>query len=171
MNSRVCFGLAFVLWTSPLAAQDGASTEVEAETSASYDVIIGGQNTNISLGLNANLPISGYINASAGIATTSIGPANLLDLKLGIGTLEPKQTLSTVWSHIFVGQTQILTEEPLGLGKKDSRYWFLEGFIGLGPIGVGYRFNFMDDEDGIYVRKTHIQRNSMFPFIAITSRQ
>ncbi|MES2745698.1 MAG: hypothetical protein EOP04_27480 [Proteobacteria bacterium] len=146
------------------------STQDE-EASPSYDVIIGGQNTNVSIGVNGNFPFSGYLNASAGIATASIGSTNILDLKVGIGTLEPKQTLTSVWSHLFVGQSQILTEDVIGLGKGDTRYWFLEGFVGLGPIGVGYRFNFMDDEDGIYIRKTHIPRNLMFPFIAITSRQ
>ena len=132
MNSLVWSRLALVLWSSSLVAKGKPPTRiserVEKDTSASYDIIFGGQNTNISFGLNGNLPISGYITASVGVATTSIGSANLLDLKLGIGNLEPKQTPSTVWSHIFLGQTQIITGEPLGLSKKDSRYWFFEVF-------------------------------------------
>lgn len=179
------YGLCLILYMLPSLAfaqtekslqDDSQKPSVETtaagsdEPKPSLDVIIGGQHANISLGINGNVPISGYVNGSLGIATSTIGSANILDLKFGFGTLEPLQKTTSIWSHLFVGQTQILTEEPIGLGKRDSRFWFLEGFIGIGPIGVGYRFNFMRDDDGIYVRKTLIPKNLMFPFMAITTR-
>lgn len=156
--------------TSPETEIAKVESRDESEPKPSWDIIVGGQNANVSLGIHGNFPLSGYVNGSVGVATTSIGPADILDLKLGIGSLEPVQTLQTVWSHIFVGQSQILTRDVIGLDKGDSRFWFLEGFVGLGPIGAGFRFNFMKDEDGVYIRKTHIPRNHMFPFLAITSR-
>lgn len=152
------------------AVEKSETSDASSEARPSLDIIVGGQHESISLGLHGNFPVTDELYASLGAATTSIGSANLLDLKIGLGTEMPKPMDLAVWSRLFFGQTQILTEEPIGLGKSDSRFWFLEGLIGIGPIGVGYRFNFMRDEDGIYVRKTLIPRNLMFPFLAITTR-
>ncbi len=137
------------------------------EDKAALDVIASGQHSSISLGLIGQIPIDGEVHLSLGASTTSILPANILDLKLGMAFFDSEPSSNDYWTQFFVGQTQIVSTEAIGLGKKDSRFWFFEGFLGMGPLGVGYRFNFMNDEGGIYIRKTHIAKSLMYPFIAL----
>ncbi len=148
-------------------ASDSKTLVEKSDSGSAIDVVASGAHQSVSLGLVGQIPMDGALHLSLGATTTTINPANILDLKIGFSMFDTPQDNSDYWTQFFIGQTQIVASEAIGLGKKDSRFWFLEGFMGLGAIGVGYRFNFMNDEGGIYIRKTHIPKSLMYPFLAL----
>jgi hypothetical protein len=138
-----------------------------AERSPSMDVAISGHSDDFAVEVIGNYSVSERWDLNLGLGSTSLSKAEVYDVKFGLTAVKEKYFETTASVGFFVGQTQIKTRDDLVLDRQDQKFFFMESRMGIGPIGVGYRFNFMHDHEGLLLGTTRIKTATVYPYMSV----